>query len=181
MTRRPAALVAPPLARLAGYVLLAALRAFEWARYVAGDHDGRAVVLLAAGVATAGLIMLAPRAPVRWRMPALIGATILGLILAVAASGLDFHYLKPNHWDELGDGLSRGAESINTVRLPYTGNEYWVLTTVWLSGALLCWGAAVLAVWPQAGRSARFGALVLLLVLAMSPVVSLGNERPALL
>jgi transglutaminase-like putative cysteine protease len=180
MTRRPAALVAPPLARLAGYVLLAGLGAFEWARYIDGTSAARPLGWVAAGTATAAGLMLAARAR-RFAVPALIAATLGGLILALAASGLDFHFLKPRHWDELGDGIARGAESLNTVRLPYVGKEQWVLTTVELAGALLCWLAAVLAAWPQAGRSARIGALCLLLTLAASPVVSVGVERPVLL
>jgi hypothetical protein len=171
--RRPAALVAPPLARLVAYVLLAALGAAEWNRYVRGAPAGRAVAWVAAGAATVVLVLLAARVRGRWRTLALIGAPLIGACFAVAASGLDLHYIKPNHWDELGEGLGRGASALNTVRLPYTGKEDWVLTTVQLAGAGLCWAAGVLTAWPY-GRGPRRCALILLLVLAVSPIVSLG-------
>jgi hypothetical protein len=175
MTRRPAALVSVPLARLAGYALLATVGSLQWVRYVEGASSTRAILWAAAGTATGALVIAARRRPVWLGL-----AVVAGALLAVAASGLDFHYLKPKHLDELGDGLARGAEALNTVRLPYLGKEPWVLTTVQLSGAGICWLAALLATWPTGGRT-RAGALLLLLTLAAAPVVSLGADKPALL
>ncbi len=175
MERRPAALVSVPLARLAGYALLAAVGSLQWVRYVEGASSARAIAWAAAGTATGALVIAA-----RGRPLALGAAALIGAALAAAASGLDLTYLEPKHLDELGDGLVRGAEALNTVRLPYLGKEPWVLTTVQLSGAGICWIAALLATWPTSSRT-RIGALVLLLTLAASPVISLGNARPALL
>jgi transglutaminase-like putative cysteine protease len=175
MERRPAALVSVPIARLAGYALLAAVGSLQWVRYVEGASSGRAIAWAVAGTAT-GALVIAARGRGLW----LAAAAAIGAGLAVAASGLDLTYLEPKHLDELGDGLSRGAEALNTVRLPYLGKEPWVLTTVQLSGAGICWLAALLATWPTGGR-VRAGALVLLLTLAAAPVISLGADRPGLL
>jgi hypothetical protein len=176
MSARPAASLVPvPLARLAGYALLAVVGSLQWVRYVEGASGTRAIAWAAAGTATGALVIAARGRAVRLGLAALAGAG-----LALAASGLDLSYLEPRHLDELGEGLGRGAEALNTVRLPYLGKEPWVLTTVQLSGAGLCWLAALLATWPNGGRT-RVGALLLLLTLAAAPVVSLGAERPALL
>ena len=175
MQRRPAALVSVPIARLAGYALLAAVGSLQWVRYVEGASSVRALSWAAAGTVTGALVIAARRSPMR-----IVGAALIGALLALAATGLELRYLEPKHLDELGNGLTRGAEALNTVRLPYLGREPWVLTTVNLLGAGLCWLAAVLATWPTGGR-ARIGALVVLLTLAAAPVVSLGAAKPALL
>jgi transglutaminase-like putative cysteine protease len=164
-----------PAARLAGYALLAVVGSLQWVRYVEGASAARAIAWAAAGTATGALVIAA-----RGRGLLLAAAALVGAALALAASGLDLTYLEPRHIDELGDGLARGAEALNTVRLPYLGKEPWVLTTVQLSGAALCWLAALLATWPSTART-RAGALILLLTLSAAPVVSLGADRPALL
>jgi transglutaminase-like putative cysteine protease len=98
--------------------------------------------------------------------------------VAVAASGLDLTYVQPARWDDLGDGLARGAEALNSVHLPYIGREPWVLATVEISGALMCVVAAILAAWPRAHAGHRMLSLAVLLVLAASPIVSLGVAHP---
>ncbi|MEJ7892568.1 MAG: transglutaminase-like domain-containing protein [Solirubrobacteraceae bacterium] len=174
MTRRPAALLAPRVARLAAFALLALAGALQWVRYVEGADAGRAVLWVVAATITGALVLLAGNR--RW---ALAAAALAGAGLAVGASGLDLTYLEPNHVDELASGVSRGADALTAVRLPYLGREPWVLTTVQLSGAALCWAAALLACWP--GGRGRVSALTLLLVLAAVPIVSIGADSPALL
>ncbi len=177
MTRRPSALLPAPYARLAGYALLATLGSLQWVRFVDGASMVRAIAWALAGTVTGALVLLARRRP----LP-LAGAVLFGAALALAASGLDLRYLEPKHLDELGDGLGRGIDALNTVRLPYLGKEPWVLTTVQLSGAAFCWAAALLTAWPTENRPpARIGALLLLLTMAASPIVSIGTTRPALL
>ena len=178
MNRRPAALMPVTRARLAGYALLAILGAMQWARFVEGASAGRALLWVLAGTVTGALVLLAGRRP-RWRVAAVVG----GALLAVLVSGLRLRYLAPNHLDELADGVARGLEALGTVRLPYTGTEPWVLTTVELMGAAMCWLAAVLATWPtrEAGGHTRVAALLVLVTMAASPIVALGAERPALL
>ena len=176
--RRPAPLIAAPWARLIVYALLAGVGALQWVRYVEGASDARALAWVATGAASGALVVLAARLPRRLRLLGALAAAAAGLLLSVALSGLDLRFLLPRHWDELASGLGRGLESLNTVRLPYLGKDPWVLATVELSGALLCWGAAVAATWRPARPGPRMLALVLLLVLAASPVVSLGATSP---
>jgi protein-glutamine gamma-glutamyltransferase len=173
-TRSPRPIVPPRAARLAALTLLAGVGSLQWVRYVEGASAARALAWTAAATLTGVLVLLAGRRPL-----ALAGAVVAGAALAVGASGLDLTYLEPRHLDELGAGIARGAEALNSVRLPYLGREPWVLTTVNLAGAGLCWAAAALACWP--GGRGRLGALVLLLTLAASPIVSLGADSPTLL
>ena len=72
----------------------------------------------------------------------------------------------------------RGAEALNTVRLPYLGKEPWVLTTVQLAGAGMCWVAAVLADWPAAGALRASRALLRAADMVASPVVSHRRRAP---
>jgi transglutaminase-like putative cysteine protease len=174
-THRP--LLAAPHARLLAYALLAGVGALQWSRYVEEASRLRPLLWVAAGVAGGALVLAADRLPLRIAAFGTALAALAGLVLSVAISGVELHFLAPDHWDELGDGLMRGAEALNTVRLPYAGEDPWVPTTVQLSGAVLCWAAAMGAAWPQAAAGTRVLSLVLLLVLAASPVISLGVEN----
>jgi transglutaminase-like putative cysteine protease len=180
--RRPAALLPPAVARLLAYVLLAGVAALQWARQVEHATTARALVWVATGAAAGIAVWLAGRVRGRVRGPAAAwGAALGGLVLAVVASGLDATYLQPARWDDLGDGLVRGAQALNSVHLPYIGRDPWVLATVELSGALLCALAAVLVAWPRARSGHVMASLAVLLVLAASPVVSLGTPHPVVL
>ena len=48
-------------------------------------------------------------------------ASIAMLVAALGAAGLPLRLLAPGRWDELGDGLHRGLEGVQTVDWPYTG------------------------------------------------------------
>ena len=116
----------------------------------------------------------------------------LALLAAYAASGLGLVLLKPRRVDELGAGLSHGAEALASVQMPYAGADPWPSDTLQLLGALLCVAAALLAFWPRAPRTSSAGtgelergypflALALLLILVAAPVVSLGGAQPVAL
>ena len=180
--RRPAALLPAPVARTVGFALLATLGAAEWVRMV-GDSDllvalpwVLAAVLAGEAVGAAG--SLAPRL----RAPAALLAAALGLVVAALASGLEPRLLAPRHWDELGDGVARGLETLSGVTLPYGGVDPWPNITLRLGGALLVTLAAVLAAWPRAqGRGFPFFALAALLVLVAAPVTAIGTPRSLVL
>ena len=79
--------------------------------------------------------------------------------------------------------MTAGVQSLGTVRMPYGGADPWPRAALEIGGALLLVLSAQLACWPR-GDGARgypFLALVGLLVLVVSPVVSLGGTRPLLL
>jgi protein-glutamine gamma-glutamyltransferase len=181
--RGPDALLPVWAARLVGFAALASLGALQWQRMVQGLSSGRALLWVAAAVAAAAVLACERR---RARGPATLVVTALGVVLAVAVSGLDLVYLKPGRWDELVEGVAGGAQSLGTVRLPYAGADAWPRVALEVCGSLLLTLAGLLAVWPRGsgadgGRGYPFLALVALLVLVVSPVVSLGGTRPLLL
>lgn len=185
MSRRaPAALVPAAAARLVGYALLASLGVAQWARMIGGLGLGRALSWVAAGAAVAVAVWACGRLPDRLAGAVRVIAVAAGGVVAVAAAGLDVGLLRPRRWDELADGLGRGADALATVRLPYSGADPWPADVLALAGALLCVTAAALALWPRgagaAGRGFPFLSLAVLLVLAATPAVSLGGARPLL-
>jgi protein-glutamine gamma-glutamyltransferase len=170
-----------PRARLVAFVLLAGVAALQWVRYVDGETALRPLLWVLAGTVTGVALIRVSELPRRWVVPAAVAVALGGLALAVALSGLELRLLLPRHWDELGNGLTDGAQSLNTVALPYVGKDPWVLATVQLLGAGLCWAAAVATTWPSTRGGPRLLGLVLLLVLAASPVVSIGTLHPVAL
>ena len=181
--RGPDALLPLWAARLVGFAALASLGALEWQRMVAGLSSGRALLWVAAATVAGVLVIACERVPVRWYALALPVATAAGLVAAIVVSGIDLEYLKPRNWGELIDGVAAGTQSLGTVGMPYDGADPWPREALQIGGALLLVLAAQLACWPRGGgaRGYPFLSLVGLLVLVVSPVVSLGGTRPLLL
>ena len=104
------------------------------------------------------------------------------LVLALAATGLSLRLLGPRGWDELGDGLDRGLEGIQTIDWPYAGPDEWVRLTILLGAPVLLAVAAALAFWPvrRGARAMRLAALVLLLVLYGTSVTEHDPGAPLL-
>ena len=118
----------------------------------------------------------------RFRGTATILVALASLVAAYATSGLELALLKPRRIDELGAGLSHGAEALANVQMPYAGADPWPAVTLQLLGAFLCVLAGLLAFWPrERGRGYQFLALALLLVLVASPVISMGGKQPVAL
>jgi len=189
--RAPDALVPLWAARLVGFAALAALGALQWQRMVADLSSGHAFLWVLVAVAAAAAVLGADRLR-RLRGAATIAVVPLALLAAYASSGLGLALLKPRRIDELGAGLSHGAEALASVQMPYAGADPWPSETLELLGALLCVAAALLAFWPrtqrtssagtgEGGRGYPFLALALLLTLVAAPVVSLGGAQPVLL
>ncbi len=177
--RKPAPLLPAPAARLIGFALLAALGVAEWSRMIEAIGAGRALVWVAVAVVAGGLVWACERLPVRWQGWGMLGVAVVAVIAAVPAAGLPLHLLRPYRWDNLVDGLIRGIDSLAVVRLPYEGADPWPGHTLALLGALLCILAGLLAVWPRRSeRGYPFLSVAALLVLATTPVVSLGGEQP---
>jgi hypothetical protein len=185
--RRPPALLPPSAARLGGFAALALLGTLQWQRMVADLPSGHALLWVLVAVGAAAAVLGADRLR-RLRGPATIAVVPLALLAAYASSGLGLVLLKPRRLDELGAGLSHGAEALASVQMPYAGADPWPSDTLQLLGALLCVTAALLAFWPRAPRATGersrgypFLALALLLVLVAAPVVSLGGAEPVAL
>jgi transglutaminase-like putative cysteine protease len=179
--RRPPALLPPSIARLGGFAALALLGALQWQRMVVDLSAGHAVLWVAVAVAAAVGVLWADRLS-RLRGTATLTVAALALLAAYASSGLSLSLLKPRRLDELGAGLSHGAEALASVKMPYEGADPWPSLTLQLLGALLCVLAGLLAFWPrEGGRGYQFLALALLLVMVAAPVVSIGGAEPVAL
>jgi transglutaminase-like putative cysteine protease len=180
--RGPDALLPLWAARLLGLAALGSLGALEWQRLVEGLSSGRALAWVGCATAAGALVLACDRLPARVRGAAVAGAALAGLAAAVAVSGIALDLLRPRNWGTLVDGAVSGAQSLGTVRLPYGGVDPWPRAALELAGSLLLTVAALLACWPRAGgRGYPFLSLIALLVLVVSPVVSLGGTRPLLL
>jgi transglutaminase-like putative cysteine protease len=168
---------------------------------VDGLSSGRAFLWVLVAVAAAAAVLWADRLR-RLRVAATIAVVPLALLVAYASSGIALALLKPRRLDELGAGLSHGAEALASVRMPYAGADPWPSDTLQLLGALLCVAAGLLAFWPRNqrtssagtgertrrtssagmdGRGYQFLSLALLLILVAAPVVSLGGAQPVAL
>nr|MBA3821842.1 hypothetical protein [Deltaproteobacteria bacterium] len=189
--RRLPALLPPSIARLGGFAALALLGALQWQRMVEGLSSGRAVLWVLVAVAAAAAVLWADRLR-RLRRACTLAIVPLALLAAYVSAGFPLVLLKPRRVDELGAGLSQGAEALAGVQMPYAGADPWPGDTLQLLGALLCVTAALLAFWPRDGdrtqpaasagtRGYPFLALALLLILVASPVVSLGGAKPVAL
>jgi transglutaminase-like putative cysteine protease len=180
--RGPDALLPIWAARLLGFAALASLGALQWQRMIEGLGSGRALLWVGAATAAAAAVLACDRLPARVRGIGTVAAAAAGLLAAVVVSGIELDLLKPAHWGQLVEGVAGGAQSLGTVRMPYGGADPWPRAALELTGSVLLAGAALLACWPRPrSRGYPFLALVALLVLVVSPVVSLGGTRPLLL
>ena len=170
--------------RLLCFTALAAYAAAHWAGLVANPPVGRTlaqVAVVAVGAAVLGLLghVRLPRAVA----PALGAlASIAMLVAALGAAGLPLRLLAPGRWGELGDGLHRGLEGVQTVDWPYTGPDEWVRLTIQLGSPALLVAAAVLAFFPvrRGARALRLGGLVTLLFLYGTAVTEHAPAAPLL-
>ena len=180
-------LLRPLTARLLGFAALALLGALQWRRMVGDVPAGRALAWVAVAVAAAAAVHASARLHGRWAGWAPLGVALAALVAAFLVAPIDPGLLEPARWDELGVGLSSGVEALGTVKLPYEGVDPWPGQVLGLLGALLCVLGGLLALWPRGrtepggGDGYPFFALVALLTLVATPVISLGGARPLLL
>jgi transglutaminase-like putative cysteine protease len=172
------------MARLIGLAALGSLGALEWQRQVAGYPAGRALLWVVVALAAGGAVVACDRLTATRRTVGVLGAAFGGVVLATLISGAPARYVLPVHWGELLRTVFEGIRSTGTVRLPYDAFQPGPRIALEVLGAWLLLAAALLALWPRAGRGGRgfpFIALALLLVLVVSPVVALGGATSALL
>jgi transglutaminase-like putative cysteine protease len=172
------------VARLIGLATLGSLGALEWQRQVAGYPAGQALLWVVAALAAGGAVVASDRLAGTRRTVAVLGAAFGGVVLATLLSGAPARLVLPVHWGELVSTVFEGIRSTGTVRLPYDALQPGPRIALEVLGAWLVLAAALLALWPRAGRGERgfpFIALALLLVLVVSPVVALGGTTSAVL
>ena len=151
-----------------------------------GLSSGRALLWVAVAVAAGGArARRATGCPARVAASAALVVAVPALLAALVVSGAPARPAAAADWDELVDGRQErravARHGPAPVRRQRTRGRRCALQL--LGGALLLTVAALLACWPRA-RGARgypFLALAALLVLVVSPVVSLGGTRPLLL
>ncbi len=170
--------------RLATFTALAGFGAGHWAGLVRDPPVGRMLLVLAVVVGGAATLAVLGRTslPRRALLGAAAATALLTVLLALMAAGLPLRLLWPSHWTELGDGLHRGLEGVQSTDWPYQGPDEWVRLTILLGAPLLLAVSAVLAFFPVA-RGARFlrmGSLVLLLVLYGTAVTEHDPGAPLL-
>jgi transglutaminase-like putative cysteine protease len=103
---------------------------------------------------------------------------LAALFVVYALSDAPLWMLDPRDWDDLGAGLADGSQALGTVLLPYAAADVWPRIVLELLGSGLMLAAALLALWPRREeRGLPFIALAVLLILVVSPVVSLGGTR----
>jgi transglutaminase-like putative cysteine protease len=182
-SRGPDTLLPLGTARLLGFAALGSLGALEWQRLIDGMGSGRALLWVAAATAAGAAVLACDRLSPRMRAAGTIAAACGGLLAAFVVSGIDLDYLRPRLWGDLADGLVSGTQALGTVRLPYSGADPWPRAALELLGSGLLAVAALLTCWPRGGgaRGYPYLALILLMVLVASPVVSLGGTRSLVL
>ncbi|MDA0178903.1 transglutaminase-like domain-containing protein [Solirubrobacter phytolaccae] len=182
------------IARLVGLAALCTVGALEWQRLIAGLSTRTVLLWVVAAVAAASMVLLADRAPGRWR-PFALGAVAFGALLAgYLLAGFELRLLRPRHWDELFSGFGSGLQALGTVKLPYDSADAWPRLVLELLGAELLILAGLLTFWPRAvvrsaarvplrvpERGYPFLALAVMIVVVASPIVSIGGTRPVLL
>jgi transglutaminase-like putative cysteine protease len=155
-----APLLRPHVARLVGFVALAAFGALQWAEMVRpAASDGLLASVLAGTLAGALLSALARRqAAARARLGATLLAAAVLLLVALAASGVPGRLFGPRGWDDLAAGIAQGLGAVATVHTPYGGLDEWTRLVLVLGGCALTAVAALLAFVPRRGGAFGFPA-----------------------
>jgi len=177
-----ASLLRPHVARLIGFVALAAFGALQWAGMVRpAASDALLGSVLAGALAGALLSALARRRPARRvRLGATLLAAVALLLVALAASGVPGDLFRPRGWDDLAAGVAQGLGAVATVHTPYGGLDEWTRVVLVLGGCALAAVAALLAFAPRRGGAFGFpaAAAVALGALYTVPVMQHDIELP---
>ena len=155
--------------RLLTFVALAGFVLLNWYGVVQHPPVGSAVKLLVVCAAGGiGLVLTAsPRLPLPAARAARV-AIVLGIaVVALLATGLPAHYLRPHRWGSFGNHLNHGLLIAQAAMYPYKGGDPWTRLTLLLNGAAFLVPATALAFWPvkRHARELRTASLVLLIVL----------------
>jgi protein-glutamine gamma-glutamyltransferase len=151
-------------ARGSALLAFAAFAGLHWATLADPATPGRAwqAVGLAALVVLALLGAARLSRWLRWLAAALVACAAVAF--ALLAGGLADEYLRPDRWEELLAGASRGIDALPGARVPYRGVDEWVRLALGAGGTLLAVVAALLAFWPRRDRTGYPAAALLALV-----------------
>ena len=139
--RTPApALLPAHVARLIGFVALAALGALQWAQMVRPAASDALLACVLASAAAGGALSArrAPRAAgARARRARRCSPRVVLLLVALAAAGVPLRFFGPRGWDDLAGGIGQGLGAVSTVRTPYGGLDEWTRIVIVLGGCAL--------------------------------------------
>jgi protein-glutamine gamma-glutamyltransferase len=161
-------------ARGSTFIALATFGALHWMAMLEPTAGARAWEAVGTAALTMAGLLGAARlsGPLRWL--AVAGVTVVALALAFLAAGTADELLRPDNWDELAAGITRGIDALPGARVPYRGIDEWTRLVIALGGAMLTVVAALIAFWPRRGRAGfPLVALVLLVTLYAVPAVAL--------
>jgi protein-glutamine gamma-glutamyltransferase len=161
-------------ARGSTFIALATFGALHWMAMLEPTAGARAWEAVGTAALTMAGLLGAARlsGPLRWL--AVAGVTVVALALAFLAAGTADELLRPDNWDELAAGITRGIDALPGARVPYRGIDEWTRLVIALGGTMLTVVAALIAFWPRRGRAGfPLVALVLLVTLYAVPAVAL--------
>lgn len=145
------ALLPTRVARLCGFVALAAFGALQWAKMVQpAASDALLACVVVAAIAGGALSVVARREPPpRVRAAATVLAGFALLLVAFVAAGIPLRFLGPRGWDDLAGGIGQGVGAVASVSTPYSGLDEWTRIVIVLGGCALVAVAALLAFAPR--------------------------------
>jgi transglutaminase-like putative cysteine protease len=156
--------------RVTAFTLLALFVGQRWARLVRPAIGSELLWGTVVAVAVGLAVLLLPhlRRPGRRTATVVIPAVVLAVLAAAGAllaAGIPLALLMPRRWGELASGLGEGIGAGPDLRVPYRGDDPWIVATIALGGGLLLTLAAVLCLHgrgrPLAATAVLLGAYTL--------------------
>jgi protein-glutamine gamma-glutamyltransferase len=164
-------------ARGSTFVALATFGALHWMAMLEPTAGARAWYAVGTAVLAMAGLLGAARLSGALRWLAVAGVSVVALALAFLAAGTADELLRPDNWDELAAGITRGIDALPGARVPYRGIDEWTRLVIPLGGTMLTVLAALIAFWPRRGRVGfPLVALILLVTLYAVPAVALDFE-----
>jgi transglutaminase-like putative cysteine protease len=179
--RRPAPVLRPTgpqlpfaFARGTTFLALATFGALHWMAMLEPTAGARAWYAVGTAALAIGGLLGAARLTGALRWLAVAAICLVTLALSFLAAGTADELLRPDNWDELAAGITRGIDALPGARVPYRGIDQWTRLVIPLGGTVLVAVGALVAFWPRRGRVGfPLVALILLVTLYAVPAVAL--------
>ena len=144
-------------ARGVTFLALATFGALHWMAMLEPTAGARAWYAVGTAVlAIGGLLGAARIADPALRWLAVAAVTVAALALAFLAAGTADELLRPDNWDELAAGITRGIDALPGARVPYRGIDEWTRLVIPLGGTMPDRGRRAARVLAAAPRAAAY-------------------------